>query len=309
MTQFFQTLEGLPSIVRGGAVAIGNFDGVHRGHRSLVSQLRQLADRLQGPAIVLTFDPPPAALLYPDSVPPALTWMERRSHLLGTLGVDVVIACPTTPQLLRMEPEEFFHQVLREKIGAEAFVEGPNFRFGHNRRGDIRLLEQLARAEQCEFSLVLAETSHGSMLSSSRIRQLLQQGNLEQANEMLVEPYRLRGCVEAGAGRGRGIGFPTANIGKLEVMTPGFGVYGGRVWLEGQVFRTAVNIGANPTFGESHTKIEAHLLDFDQDIYGRDLELELVVRLRDTKRFASIEHLQDQLRNDLRNLVERVPLS
>lgn len=299
MKYFFRTLDGYPESLRGGAIAVGNFDGVHRGHRCLIEQLRQLADRSGGPAVVLTFDPPPVAILAPGALPPALTWMDRRAELLHRLGVDVVVAYPTDVALLQMEPEDFYRVILREKLGGTGFVEGPNFHFGRNRRGDIRMLERLARGDGYDVSMVLAETRDGEMLSSSRIRQLLQQGKLDEANAMLVEPYRLRGRVVQGAGRGRGLGFPTANVGALQVMSPGFGVYGGRAWVGGESYRAAVNVGPNPTFGESQVKIEAHLLDFDGDLYERELEVELWFRIRDTKRFGSVGELTEQLHRDL----------
>jgi riboflavin kinase / FMN adenylyltransferase len=292
-------IESVQPEARGGAITIGNFDGVHRGHRELVSRLRKTADRVSGPALVLTFDPPPAQILRPGSVPPSLTWMARRAEILFELGVDVVCVCMTTPQLLEFTAEEFFQQILLDSLRVSAIVEGPNFRFGKDRRGDVDLLSELCKQNNVELTIATGQSEDGEWISSSRIRTLIAQGAIEMANRLLVKPYRLTGIVGKGAARGRTIGFPTANLEHIPVMIPLHGVYAGRCNIQGRAYAAAINIGPNPTFAESIDKVEIHVLDFNGDLYGQPLEVELLGRLRPITSFSSANELVEQLKLDI----------
>ncbi len=306
MDRLIRSLEPLRAELQQGAVTIGNFDGVHVGHRQLVAQLRAVADRVGGPAVVLTFDPPPVALLRPQLRPPALTWMERRAELLLGMGADWVVAYPTDLELLGLTPEAFFERVLQEQLRAKAVLEGPNFRFGRGRAGDTRRLEQLCRAAGMQFSLALGESHAGELVSSTRIRQLLGEGMLVEANRLLGAPYRLRGEVATGDGRGRQLGFPTANLVSVPVLIPGEGVYAGRCrWEGGAWYPAAVHVGSNPTFGQSVAKLEVHLIGVERDLYGSSLEVELLEPVRGVERFEGPEQLCRQLRRDIEQ-VERV---
>lgn len=290
--------EIIPPEAKGGAITIGNFDGVHRGHRELVSRLRRMADQVSGPAIVLTFDPPPSHLLRPESAPPSLTWMERRAEILFDLGVDVLCVCTTTYNLLELSAESFFRQILIEKLGISAIVEGPNFRFGKDRLGDIELLGEFCQQYEVELSIASGQSDDGEWISSSRIRTMIAKGEMAAANRLLVEPYRLKGLVVHGEARGRQIGFPTANLEQVPVMIPAPGVYAGRGFVNGQAFPAAINIGPNPTFGEAINKVEVHLIHFASDLYGQHLELELFEKLRSIHAFASKDELIEQLKVD-----------
>ncbi len=280
MKLLLRSIDDIPESARGGAITIGNFDGVHRGHRVLIDRLLQLSDSIDGPSIVFTFEPPPAAILAPQNLPPALTWMARRAEILHALGVDVVVACPTNRELLSLEPEDFFQRVLLDRFDCRAFVEGPNFHFGRNRRGDTQLLSQLCHEHQRTMAVVAAEDGDGEMISSSRIRKLLREGLVEQANRLLMEPYRLIGNVIQGEGRGRTLGFPTANLRVDRVLIPAHGVYGGRATIESVPYRAAIHIGPNPTFGVNQSKVEIHLLDCNRDLYGSELEVEMLYQIR-----------------------------
>jgi riboflavin kinase/FMN adenylyltransferase len=284
---------------RGGAVTVGNFDGVHLGHRCLITRLRSMADEVGGPAVVLTFDPPPAKLLRPTAVPPSLTWMERRASILFELGVDVVRVCQTTRELLELSADDFFRQVLVDSLQVAAIVEGPNFRFGKGREGDIDRLSQLCERERMVLDIVRGQSEGGEWISSSRIRELISQGAIEAANRLLVQPYRLTGRVGRGAARGRQLGFPTANLEQVPVLVPQHGVYAGRGFVEGRAVAAAINIGPNPTFGDDASKIEVHLLDFKADLYGARLEVELLARLRGVNNFPNVDALVAQLQLDL----------
>lgn len=295
----------LPAEARGGAVAIGNFDGVHRGHAELITRLVARANEVGGPAIVFTFDPHPVRLLRPKECPPPLTWTERKAALLGELGVDRLIAYPTDEALLRLSAREFFELLLRDTLAAKALVEGPNFFFGRNREGNVQVLNDFASSAGMTLDVVDPASADEELISSSRIRQLIgQEGKVAAAAEMLTAPYRVRGIITHGAGRGAKLGFPTANLEGIDTLLPAEGVYaavGRLVGREGAVatWPAAVNIGPNPTFGDSHAKVEAHLIGCDETLYGRPLEIDFLDRLRGVQTFASPEELMTQVKNDV----------
>lgn len=319
MSLLYHDTIKIPVEAQGGAVTIGNFDGVHRGHRAIMKQVRELADRIGGPAIVFTFDPPPACLLRPSEAPEALTSMERRAQLLRQFGIDHVIVYPTTLDLLQLEPEEFFAAIIVKSLHAKAIAEGENFRFGKRRRGDVALLKQLCDQKGIEFSLLQLEQENGDWISSTRIRLEIEAGNMKAANQLLVEPYRISGIVAQGDQRGRTIGFPTANLQAIPMLCPPVGVYAARVAkfeaaqpggnasdssavlgnADPVGLPVALHIGPNPTFGVSGLKVEAHIVGFHGDLYGASLDIEILDRLRDVHRFASKEELVAQLTIDV----------
>jgi riboflavin kinase/FMN adenylyltransferase len=291
--------NNLPPEVRRGAIAIGNFDGVHRGHAFIIARLIEQAREVAGPAVVLTFEPHPARLLRPDAVPPPLTWVERKAELLAELGVDRVIALPTTLQLLSLSARDFFDQVIVGELDARAIVEGPNFYFGHNREGTIDVLQKLSAEAGISLNVVEPVGTQGQMVSSSRIRQLIAAGEVESANKMLTAPYRIRGLVTHGAGRGRSIGFPTANLDAIDTLLPGHGVYAGETRFRESQWPAAINIGPNPTFDEHSTKVEVHLVGCQQALYGEVLEVDLLGRIRDIRTFGSGDELRQQIDADI----------
>jgi len=294
--------------LRNGAVAIGNFDGVHLGHANIARRLIDFAKKLPGPAVVFTFDPHPVRILRPEQHPPPLTWTERKAELLAEIGIDWVIAYPTDEALLRLEPEEFFQKIVRETLSARAMVEGPNFCFGHNRRGNVNLLGELTRQADIELEVVEPYQLDGEIVSSSRIRRAIAEGDVAIAARMLTCPYRIRGMVTHGAGRGGHIGFPTANLDAIDTLLPAEGVYAGRGHVGESAWPAAINIGPNPTFGESGLKVEVHLIDYQDSLYGQPLEVDFLARIRDVRPFGSPEELIQQLRQDVdqaRKLVER----
>jgi riboflavin kinase/FMN adenylyltransferase len=293
-------LEELRDADRGGAVAIGNFDGVHLGHRRIVERLLVRARELGGPAIVFTFDPHPVRLLRPAECPPPLTWTERKAELLAGLGVTRVVAYPTDEALLELRAGQFFQRIIVEALAARAVVEGPNFYFGHDREGDVRLLGELTAAAGMTLDVVEPVVLDGDVVSSSRVRRLIAAGDVAAAARMLAAPYRIRGMVTHGAGRGARIGFPTANLEAVDTLLPAAGVYAGRAWVGGQEMRAAINLGPNPTFGEHALKVEVHVLDHEVSLYGQPLEVEFLTRLRDVVKFGSAEELVAQLQADIK---------
>ncbi|TWT89863.1 Riboflavin kinase [Pseudobythopirellula maris] len=301
--QIVRHLAELPESLRGGALTIGNFDGVHRGHAELIARLVDKAKEVGGPALVLTFDPHPVRLLRPAECPPPLTWTERKAELLADLGVDCVIAYPTDKALLCLSAEEFFRRIVVEAIGAKAMIEGPNFYFGHNREGDVQLLADLAAGAGMSLDVVqpvALDTGGGAeWISSSRIRRLLLTGGkVGLARRMLTSPYKLRGMITHGAGRGAELGFPTANLEGIDTLLPAPGVYAAAGWVMGRAWPAAVNIGSNPTFGETHPKVEAHLVGLHEPLYGKLIEVDFLERLRDVRPFPSAGALVAQIRQD-----------
>jgi len=302
----FRTLDNLPEQLCGGAVSIGNFDGVHRGHARLVAALVAEARVLGGPAVVLTLDPHPASVLRPEATPPSLSWTERKAELLGELGVDAVIAYPPDRAMLGLDAKTFFDRVIVGCLAARAMVEGPNFFFGHDRRGNLDVLRRLC--EEAGVVLKVAEEVdlQGQIVSSSRVRRLVAEGRIEEANPMLTQPYRIRGVVVRGEERGRRLGFPTANLDRIDTLVPGPGIYAGRAWIDRRAWPAAVSIGPNLTFGENVPKVEACLSGYEGTLYDRSIEVDFLARLRDIKRFDCVDDLVAQVARDVRTVEEIV---
>jgi riboflavin kinase/FMN adenylyltransferase len=284
------------------AVAVGNCDGVHLGHAAIARRLVDTARRLGLPAVVLSFDPHPAAVLRPAAAPVALSTIARRAELLLALGIDAVLVQPTDRELLSLSAERFFTELLRARLGARAIVEGADFRFGAGRGGDIALLETLCRRDGVVVETVAPVTVAGEAVSSSRIRGLIAAGRVGEAATMLTAAYRLRGTVVAGAGRGKPLGFPTANLDRIATLLPAPGVYAAVASLPeaaGERHPAAVHVGRNETFGAERITVEAHLIGFSGTLYGSDLDVDFLERLRDTHRFASVDELKAQLASDV----------
>ena len=288
-----------PEECRRGAVAIGNFDGVHRGHAALLAELRRQADAINGPVIALTFDPHPIEPLRPGQTPPRLTTPEDRTRLLHELGADHVLVLRATHALLALRAEEFFAQVIQERLDARGLVEGPNFGFGRGREGDVTTLARLCEPAAIRLTVVPPLIRDGMEVSSSRVRAALTAGNVREAASLLGRRYRLHGLVGRGQRRGQQLGFPTANLEQLQTLVPGEGVYAVRVPHQGKTWPGAANVGPNPTFGEMAWKVEIHLIGFQGDLYGWPLTVDFVERLRDTRPFQSVADLIEQLRHDI----------
>ncbi len=297
--KLLRDLAALADELRGGAVAIGNFDGVHLGHARIVERLIAQARRVGGAAVVFTFDPHPVRLLRPSAAPPPLTWTDRKAQLLLELGVDSIIAYPTDEKLLNLTDREFFDEIVRGKLAARAMVEGPNFFFGRGRTGTIDVLRKFTAAAEMALEVVDPVVMDGEIVSSSRVRKLLAAGAVDDARRLLTQPYRIRGLVTHGAGRGNRIGFPTANVSAVDTLLPGAGVYAGVARTQSERWPAAINIGGNPTFGEQALKVEVHLIGFNQSLYGQPLEVDFLGRLRDVHSFSGVDKLQAQLQRDV----------
>ncbi len=271
----------LPPLTEARSVAIGTFDGVHRGHRRVIEAARAA----ELPTTVVTFDPHPRTAL--GNRVELLTTLERRLELLRELGVDDVLVVPFTSDLALKTPEEFAESVLRP-LGATVIAAGENFRFGRGRSGDLETLAELG------FDVRPVPIVEG--VSSSRIRQLLAAGEIEGAAQLLGRPPEIEGTVVAGEARGGTLGYPTANLAAAaDLLVPAYGIYAGKAGEN----RAAVSIGVNPHYGGEERRVEAFLLDFEGDLYGRRLVIELWQRLRDERAFASEQELIDQIGRDV----------
>jgi riboflavin kinase/FMN adenylyltransferase len=297
--KLLRELDGGTRQVRRGAVAIGNFDGVHLGHARIIESLIARARSVDGPAVVFTFDPHPVRLLRPEAAPPPLTWTDRKAFLLGELGVDYIIAYPTDEALLKLSAREFFDRIICQRLAAQALVEGPNFYFGHNREGNVALLRQMAEEAGVALDVVQPVVMDGQIVSSSRVRGLIASGDVDKARRMLTHPYRIRGMVAHGASRGARLGFPTANLEAIDTLLPGAGVYAGVGHVRGETWPAAINVGPNPTFGERALKVEVHLIGLHDQIYGEPLEVDFLSKLREVTNFPNMEALKRQLEQDI----------
>ena len=283
------------------AVAVGNFDGVHVGHAAIVERLLAAARSRGLPAVVYTFDPHPASVVRPEAAPVPLTTPRRRADLLAALGVDAVLVQPTDASLVALEAEAFYTEILRGRLRAAALVEGTDFRFGARRRGDMAMLAALCAADGVFLETVPPVERDGASVSSSRLRQLIGAGNVAEANGMLTAAYRCTGTVVEGARRGGTIGFPTANLGGIATLLPAGGVYAADAGIDddGARWPAAVHVGPNVSFGETSVSVEAHLIGFAGNLYGRTLHVDFLDRLRDTRKFASVDELKKQLAIDV----------
>jgi len=280
-------------------VALGTFDGVHLGHRAILGTALARAREIGVEALACTFDPHPMEILQPDRAPRPITPFDERLALIGEAGIDTVVVLPFTRELSAVEPEAFVKDVLLERLHAREVVVGYNHRFGRGARGDPRLLEGLAEQFGFRAHVVPPMTVDGVAVSSSEIRAALQRGDVAGAARALGRPYAIAGPVTSGAGRGRTLGFPTANIDPDRPLLVPRGVYRGRVIVEGRPHAAVVNVGVRPTFDETVLAVEAHLLDFAGDLYGRHVRLEFVDRVRDEMRFPSVEELKAQVMRDI----------
>jgi riboflavin kinase / FMN adenylyltransferase len=297
-----------PRIARGlgevdpapSVVSIGFFDGVHRGHQTIISRaVRQARDRGVR-SVAVTFDRHPMEVVNPGSQPKLLMTLERRARSLSAQDVDLVVVLPFDDALRHLPPDEFVDHVLVEPLRAERVIVGSNFRFGHRAAGDVRVLDELGPQRGFSAEGVTLLELDGVVISSTEIRAAVDEGDVERAARMLGRPHVVDGIVVRGDARGTAIGFPTANLHPgRRVAIPAAGVYAGRCHLEdGTTVPCVTNVGVNPTFGGSELRVEAHLLDWSGDLYGRTVGVDFRHRIRDEQRFDGVEALVAQIRRD-----------
>jgi riboflavin kinase / FMN adenylyltransferase len=294
------------SSLRRPVVTIGNFDGIHLGHQAILATVVGRAEALGGEAVVYTFDPHPRKVLRRDGAPGLLTTLEQKIELLEQHGVDAVIVEPFTPEFAKTDAESFIRDCLHHRVGPVEVYVGYDFHFGRDREGSMRLLTELGPRLGFAVTIIPEVTVDEGDVNSTRIRKLLADGRPEIAARMLGRPYAVRGRVVRGEGRGRTLGFPTANLDPESEVLPAPGVYAGRLRLldaaPGSAQRglpVVTNVGRRPTFRQGAELLaEAHVLDWEGDLYGRRVELTFALRLRDERRFPDVDALRAQIAAD-----------
>ena len=295
-----RALEELNQQYPNPVLTIGNFDGVHLGHRALFKLVIDRARALQGTAMVLTFEPHPIRVLTGEQGPPLITLYDQRIELIQKAGIDVVICLEFTKELAAMEPEDFVRNLLVGRIGVKELVIGYDYTFGRKARGNRDMLLALGQEYGFKVHTVSAQPGpDGQITSSTRIRELVTSGEVEKAPALLGRYYRITGEVVRGRDRGgRLLGFPTANLRLMDELIPQMGVYAVRVIHDGASFDGVANIGYNPTFGDVGLSVEVHCFDFTKEIYGATIKVDFVARVRDEKKFSGPEELADQIKRD-----------
>ncbi|MEU7529822.1 bifunctional riboflavin kinase/FAD synthetase [Saccharothrix sp. NPDC042600] len=299
--QRWRGLEHLPGGWGRCVVTIGVFDGVHRGHQALINRAVAIARDKQVPSVLMTFDPHPSEVVRPGSHPAQLTTLRRRSELVEELGVDVFCVIPFTLEVSRMPADEFVHEVLVEQLHVAAVVVGENFTFGSKALGNVELLRRLGQRFGFVTEGADLVTDDGVTYSSTYIRACIDAGDVKAAAHALGRPHRLEGIVVRGDGRGKELGFPTANLSTTRfAAVPADGVYA--CWFvhsDGRRLKAAVSVGTNPTFSGRERRVEAFVLDVDEDFYGQRVALDFVERLRGMEKFDTVEALLEQMHRDV----------
>ena len=279
--------------------AVGNFDGVHLGHQRILETLRQRAAPHDGTVVVITFNPHPQRVLHPDTAPRLIATRGQKVAWLEAAGVDLMLELPFTRQLAALSPLDFVERVLQRGLRVAEVHIGRNFRFGHDRTGSFETLEELGRAHGFTAMPVDGVRQGGRRISSSRIRTALGEGEVQLAAALLGRQEVLVGQVVPGDARGRILGFPTANLAVENELVPFTGVYATSMVVDREPLPAVTNIGSRPTFPGAGPALETHILDYDGDLYGRDVELRFVERLRDERRFAGLDELKEQIALDV----------
>jgi riboflavin kinase/FMN adenylyltransferase len=292
--------------LRRPVVTIGNFDGIHLGHQAILRTVVTRAQALSGEAVVYTFEPHPRKVLRPEAAPALLTTLEQKLELIEAAGVDAVVLEPFDLEFARTPPDVFVRQCLHQRLRPQEVYVGYDFHFGRDREGSMRLLTELGPKLGFAVTIIPEVEIEGGDVNSTRIRQLLAEGQSELAARMLGRPYSVRGLVVRGDERGRTLGFPTANLAPENEVLPAAGVYTGTLRLldDGDPpaetrLRAVVNVGLRPTFQGKELRVEAHAIDWSGDLYGRRVELAFASKLRGERRFESVEALRTQIAADV----------
>lgn len=297
-----ELIRGIHNILpahRGCVLTIGNFDGVHRGHAEVIANLVKKARHFGLPATLMTFEPQPQELFRGQDAPARLSLLRDKVRLLAELGIDRLVCVNFNQKFAQMPAKEFVEELLVRKLGVKYLVVGDDFCFGRARQGNFELLR--TAGEQHGFAVVSTQSFlvGDHRVSSTMVREALAKGNLDQARRLLGHPYTLSGKVAHGKKLGRTLGFPTANIAMKRKVVPVRGVFAVRLWRDGsEQYDGVANVGFRPTVQGQNCQLEVHLFDFDGDLYGRKVEVELVAKIRDEKPFESLEALKKQIMND-----------
>jgi riboflavin kinase/FMN adenylyltransferase len=290
-----------PRLPRGGVGTIGNFDGLHAGHRRILARVLEEAKRLSAPSFLLTFHPHPVKVLRPHLAPHLIFTPAQKHAALETLGLDFLVELPFTAEFSRVTGPEFVREVLGDRLAVRALMFGEDFHFGHQKSGNLALLQAMSGPMGFTVEPVPAVLHEGKPVSSSRIRFAVLDGDVEGAAAMLTQPFTLEGRVMEGRRLGKGLGFPTVNLAPENELVPGDGIYAAQVRLPGESgWRVAASsIGVNPTFGGTGRVVEAYILDFDRELYGERVALRFFKKMRDQEKFPDAATLAAQIGRDV----------
>jgi riboflavin kinase/FMN adenylyltransferase len=298
--QIIKDLKEVSNPFQNAVVTIGNFDGVHLGHQALFRQVIEKAASIEGTSVVITFEPHPIRIINSDKHFPLITLYEQKVELMAETGVDVLVCIPFTREFAATPARSFVKDILLDLIGMKAIVVGQDYSFGTKREGNVELLREMSAT--LDFEVIISEwiALEGHRISSTEIRNLVREGNVEVAGKLLGRHYQVRGTVAHGRDRGgRLLGFPTANLTLYDELCPKTGVYAVTVEHNGISYKGVANIGYSPTFHNGHFGVEAHIFDFDKTIYDQPIRLNFVHRLRDEKKFSGPESLAEQIKRDI----------
>ncbi|QPP06259.1 bifunctional riboflavin kinase/FAD synthetase [Streptomyces bathyalis] len=303
--QRWRGLEDIPEGWGRSVVTIGSYDGVHRGHQLIINRTVARARELGVPAVVVTFDPHPSEVVRPGSHPPLLAPHPRRAEIMAQLGVDAVLVLPFTAEFSKLTPADFVAKVLVDKLHAVSVVEGPNFRFGHKAAGDVAFLTELGGTYDYEVVVVdlyeRGSAGGGEPFSSTLVRRLVAEGDVDGAAEVLGRPHRVEGVVVRGAQRGRQLGYPTANVETVpHTAVPADGVYAGWLNADGERMPAAISVGTNPQFDGTERTVEAYAIDrVDLDLYGKHVSVDLLEYIRGQEKFDTLDALMARMAEDV----------
>jgi len=300
--QLIENLEEIKTPFENAVITIGNFDGVHIGHQALFHEVIERADVNGGISIAMTFEPHPIRVLKQNGHPPLITLFEQKVELIEKSGIDVMIAVPFTKEFASITAKEYVLDILIKRIGARTIVVGEDYTFGKNREGNLNLLRSYAEALDIDVVAVdwIRITKSADRISSTRIRGMVTDGNLREAQKLLGRHYQIKGVVVKGRNRGgKLLGFPTANINLHDELCPKPGVYAVTVEYQKQKYKGVANIGYSPTFNDLEFTVEVHLLDFEKNMYGHEIRVNFIQRIRDEIKFSNIKALSDQISQDV----------
>lgn len=300
--KLIETLEAIKEPFNNAVVTIGNFDGVHKGHQALLNNIINKAKEINGTSVAVTFEPHPIRVLKTNNHPPLITIYEQKLELLEKTGIDVLISIPFTKEFAAIGAKSFVEDLLVKKIGMKAMVVGKDYSFGKKREGNIEMLKEFS--DRLGFEVIVPEwitpPDVDERISSTKVREIISSGKVEKAPGLLGRHYQIRGRVVAGRDRGgKLLGCPTANLNLLDELCPETGVYAVTVESEKGLFNGVANIGYSPTFDDHLFTIEVHILDFNDDIYNKDIRVNLIQKLRDEVKFSGIDELSKQIEKDI----------
>jgi riboflavin kinase/FMN adenylyltransferase len=301
--KLIENLDDINAPFKNAVITIGNFDGVHIGHQALFHEVIEKADMLDGTSVAMTFQPHPVRVLKHNGHPPLITLYEQKVELISKSGIDVLVCVPFTREFADITAKRFVLDILLKRLGMAAIVVGKDYRFGKNREGNLNSL--MSYSELYDFEVVVVDwipisNNIASRISSTRIRKMVMDGKVKEVQKLLGRQYQIKGTVVRGRNRGgKLLGFPTANLQLHDELCPKLGIYAVTVENQESIYKGVANIGYSPTFDDNELTVEVHLLDFDMDIYGQEIRVNFIQRIRDEIKFSSIDALSRQITRDV----------